>query len=190
MKRIVLTDRDEKIIDFLTSYKCATTSTMATLFFNGSSRPCSRRLQNLREHGFINSTQEFVSKEMIHYTNRKPTQLKHSCLVTSLLSEFKKLECDILKDKVEFKVGNIRSDLFIAIKHNNNNYIFLVEVCNTKKFDLKKYNKLYDSNYWREYFPVFPNILVISNKPVDNSNKFIINKCDLNFNELDKILKK
>lgn len=184
MKRIVLTERDSNIIEFLEQYKCATTSTISTIFFNGSSRPCNRRLQYLREHGFIKSSQEYVSVEKVHYINKKPTQLKHSCISSSLIAELIKLDCDILKSKVEFKIGNVRSDLFIAINYKGNNYIYLVEVCNTKKFDLKKYTKLYDSNYWREYFPVFPKILVISDKEVEVNNKLDIKICKLNFMDL------
>ena len=85
MKRILLTDRDQQIIDFLSEYKCANTSSIADIFFNGSKRPCSRRLQLLREHGFIKSSQEFVCLEQIHYINRKPTQLKHSSILSTFI---------------------------------------------------------------------------------------------------------
>ena len=36
MKRILLTDRDQQIIDFLSEYKCDNTSSIADIFFNGS----------------------------------------------------------------------------------------------------------------------------------------------------------
>ena len=47
MKRIILTKRDEEIIKFLNDYKCANTSTITNIFFNGSKRSCNRRLKNL-----------------------------------------------------------------------------------------------------------------------------------------------
>ena len=56
MKRIILTNRDNQIIEFLQNYKIANTSTIANIFFNGSKRPCNRRLKHLKEHGFINSS--------------------------------------------------------------------------------------------------------------------------------------
>ena len=95
MKRIVLNDRDEKIIEFLKEYKCANTSTLATIFFNGSKRPCNRRLKNLREHGFINSSQEFVCLEQIHYVGKKPTQLKHSTILTNFIAKLHKNNINI-----------------------------------------------------------------------------------------------
>mgnify|MGYP007057841862 CR=1 FL=1 len=35
MRRIILTERDNKIIDFLNNYKCAYTSTICNLFLMG-----------------------------------------------------------------------------------------------------------------------------------------------------------
>lgn len=185
MKRIILTERDKQIIEFLNLYKCATTSTISKLFFNNSLRPCNRRLKHLREHGFIKSSQEYVSIEKIHYINKKPTQLKHCCLVSELIAQIHKIGATILKSRLEFKVGNVRCDLFIALNYNNKNHIFFVEVCNTKKFDLKKYIKLYDSMSWKEYFPIFPQLLVISNKEVDKNKRFDIININLQFEDLD-----
>lgn len=182
MKRIIITKRDEEIIKFLNDYKCANTSTIANIFFNGSTRPCNRRLKNLREHGFIKSSQEFVCLEQIHYINKKPTQLKHSCIVSNFIGELYKNNIEILKTKVEFKIGSVRSDLLLVCKIDGKTKIFFIEVCNTKNFDLDKYLKLKNSYIWKEYFPVFPSIIVVSDKPYkDNKTLNIINmSLDLN----------
>ena len=100
MKRIILTKRDEEIIRFLSDYKCANTSTIANIFFNGSKRPCNRRLKNLKEHGFIKSSQEFVCLEQIHYINKKPTQIKHSTIVTNFIGTFPRLCVRIIYSKI------------------------------------------------------------------------------------------
>lgn len=170
MKRIILTERDNNIIEFLNNYKCATTSTISKLFFNDSLRPCNRRLKHLREHGFIKSSQEYISTEKIHYINKKPTQLKHSC-ICSQFACMMKLNDNIIKEKIEFKIGNVRCDLLMI---NDKPEIYLIEICNTKPFDLNKYVKLKRSLVWRELLPVFPNIIVISDKPVKKSNELNI----------------
>lgn len=170
MKRIILTERDNQIIDFLTTYKCATTSTISKLFFNDSLRPCNRRLKHLREHGFIKSSQEYVSTEKIHYINKKPSQLKHSC-ICSHFACMMKLNNNILKEKIEFKIGNIRSDLLMITDKPD---IFLIEICNTKPFDLNKYIKLKNSFAWKNFFPFFPTIIVISDKPVKKTKEINI----------------
>lgn len=162
MKRIILTERDNQIIEFLTNYKCASTSTISKLFFNDSLRPCNRRLKHLREHGFIKSSQEYVSTEKIHYINKKPAQLKHSC-ICSQFATYMKVNNNILKEKIEYKIGNVRCDLLLITDEPK---IFLIEICNTKPFDLNKYIKLKNSLEWKKVFPIFPTIIVISNKPV------------------------
>lgn len=170
MKRIILTERDNQIIDFLNNYKCATTSTISKLYFNDSLRPCNRRLKHLREHGFIKSSQEYISTEKVHYINKKPTQLKHSC-ICSQFACMMKLNDNIIKEKIEFKIGNVRCDLLMI---NDKPEIYLIEVCNTKPFDLNKYIKLKRSLVWKDVFPVFPTIVVISDKPVKKSNELNI----------------
>lgn len=170
MKRIILTERDNQIIDFLNNYKSAYTSTICNLFFNGSLRPCNRRLKHLREHGFIKSSQEYVSSEKIHYINKKPTQLKHSCICSQFAS-YMKLNNNILKEKIEYKIGNVRCDLLMVTDEPK---IFLIEVCITKPFDLNKYIKLKNSLEWKKVFPVFPTIIVISDKTIKKSKELNI----------------
>ena len=176
MKRIILTERDNQIIEFLNLYKCATTSTSSDLFFNGSRRPTTRRLKHLKEHGFIKSSQEYVSIEQVHYINKKPTQLKHSCICSEFACKMK-LENNVIKEKIEFKIGNIRCDILMITSDPK---IYFIEVCNTKPFDINKYIKLKRSMVWKDIFPVFPDIIVISNKKVNKSNEFKIIEYDLN----------
>lgn len=187
MKRIILTNRDQEILNFLNEYKCANTSTIANIFFNGSKRPCTRRLKNLREHGFIKSSQDFVCLEQIHYINKKPTQIKHSTIVTNFIGELYKNNIEILKTKLEFKIDNVRSDLLLVCKVDGKTKIFFIEVCNTKKFDINKYIKLKNNNNWKEYFPIFPSIIVISNKPVDTNKDLNIITMDLDLNNFNNI---
>lgn len=176
MRRIVLTKRDEEIINFLNEFKCATTSTLSKMFFNNSRRTTTRRLKLLKENNLINSSQEFVCLEQIHYLNRKPKQIKHTILITNFIGELYKNNIEILKLKKEFKIGFVRSDLLLVCKIKNKNFIYFIEVCNSKAFDVDKYVKLKKSLIWQEYFPVFPTIITISDKPVVfNKNLNIIN---------------
>ena len=187
MKRIILTKRDEEIIRFLNDYKCANTSTIANIFFNGSKRPCNRRLKNLKEHGFIKSSQEFVCLEQIHYINKKPSQIKHSTIVSNFFGELYKNNIEVLKTKLEFKIDNVRSDLLLVCKIDSKTKIFFIEVCNTKKFDINKYIKLKNNNKWKEYFPFFPSIIVISNKPYETNKDINIIGMNLDLNNFDNI---
>lgn len=186
MKRIVLTERDSNIIDFLKTFRCATSSTIANIFFNGSLRPCNRRLQYLRENNLIKSSQDYISSEKVHYFNKKPSQLKHSCMMTKFISKLYENKVEILKLKKEYKIGNVRSDLLAICRIDGVVKIFMVEICNTKAFDINKYIRLKESNLYKDVFPVFPDIIVVSNKNY-NSKIFNIINIDKEFNNFGKI---
>lgn len=188
MKRIVLTDRDKEIIQFLKDFKVATTTTIAQIYFNCSLRPCQRRLKYLCEHGYIKSHQENVITEKIHYVKRKPVNLKHALILSCFIAELKINNIEILKYKVPYKLDNVIADAFLALRINNKNSIYFVEVENTKKFDIGKYEKLYYGRAWKDIFPIFPNIIVISNKKIDKNKKLNIIDIKLDLSDLkDKI---
>lgn len=187
MKRIVLTQRDKEIIKFLEEYKCATTSTIAQIFFNNSKRPTTRRLKLLKDYNLISSSQEFVCLEQVHYLNKKPKQLKHTIIETNFIAKLYQNNIEILKLKKEFKIGFVRCDLLLVCKINNKNFIYFVEVCNTKPFDINKYIKLKDSNLWKEYFPVFPSIIVISDKKINHNKSLNIININLNLDNFIKL---
>lgn len=189
MKRIILTERDKQIIQFLKDFKVATTTTIADLYFNSSLRPCQRRLKYLFEHGYIKSYQETVITEKIHYARKKPTNLKHALILSEFISKLKSNNIEVIKYKVPYKIDNVIADTFIAIRVNNKNLIYFVEVENTKQFDLEKYEKLYYSRNWKEVFPIFPGIIVISDKPIKVNNKFNIISIKLNLSDLEKKIK-
>lgn len=188
MKRIILTDRDKEIIQFLKDFKAATTTTISHVYFNSSIRPCQRRLKYLNEHGYIKSYQENVITEKIHYVRKKPISLKHALILSQFIAKLKINNIELLKYKVPYKMDHVIADAFIAMRINNKNKIYFVEVENTKKFNLDKYEKLYYSRSWKDIFPIFPSIIVITNKPVQTNNKFDIIKLNLDLNDLDNKL--
>ena len=188
MKRIILTDRDNKIIEFINDFKCATTSTIADIFFP-SLRTAQRRLKYLCEHGYIKAYQEHITLEKIYYIKKKPSQLKHSLILSSFIAEIKKANIEILKYRVQFKLGNTIPDCLLVLRYNNKNYIYLVECENTKQFNLKKYEDLYYSRAYKDILPTFPSIIVISNRPVKKSDKFDVIDVKLDFSNIENFFK-
>ena len=189
MKRIVLQTRDKELIQFLKDFKCATTSTLTKMFFKGSSRVAQRRLKALGEHGYIKSYQENVITDKVHYVRKKPTQLKHSLILSDFIGELRSHGIDIIKYKCPLKISNVIADCFIAIRYNDKNHIFFIEVENTKSFDCKKYEDLYYSRKYKESFPVMPNIIVISDRKITKSNNFKVIGIDTEFKKIDNLLK-
>lgn len=184
MKKIILTERDKEIIQFLKDFKCSTTKTISNIFFNSSLRPTQRRLKYLSEHGYIKSYQENVITEKIHYVKKKPTNIKHALILSEFIGKLKLEDIEILKYKVPYKLENIIADAFIAIKKDNRNYIYFVEVENTKQFNLSKYEQLYYNRSWKDIFPVFPGIIVISDRKVNKNDIFNIIDIKLDLSNL------
>ena len=78
--------------------------------------------------------------------------------------------------------------MLLVCKINGKTQIFFIEVCNAKKFDIKKYIKLKESLKWKTTFPIFPNIIVISNKPVDKHKSLNIITLDLDLNNFNTLI--
>ncbi|MGL5642392.1 MAG: hypothetical protein ACRDDM_08985 [Paraclostridium sp.] len=184
MKKIILTERDQQIIKFLKDFKCATTKTISNMFFNSSIRPTQRRLKYLSEHGYIKSFQENVITEKIHYIKKKPTNLQHALILSKFISKLTLQDIEILKYKVPYKLENIIADAFIAIRKDNRNYIYFVEVENTKQFNLSKYEQLYYNRSWKDKFPIFPGIIVITDKNIKKNEIFNIIDVKLDLSNL------
>ena len=82
---IRLTPRDEAIIDFLNNCKCADTQTLCNIFFNGKLRAAQLRLKALSDHKYIKFYRENVISPNIYYVHRKPTQLRHSLILSRFM---------------------------------------------------------------------------------------------------------
>ena len=178
---IRLTPRDEAIIEFLNEVKVADTQTLCNIFFNGKLRASQLRLKALVDYKYIKVYRENVISQNIYYVKRKPTQIKHSLILSKFIGELYKLGIEVLKIRVPLKVGNIIADGFIAIKYNNEPKIFLVEVENTKYFDTGKYIELKQTREYKSKFPVMPSIICISDKnnKTDDKLDVIFLKTDL-----------
>lgn len=122
--------------------------------------------------------------EKIHYIKKKPTNIKHALILSEFIGKLKLEDIEILKYKVTYKLENIIADAFIAIKKDNRNYIYFVEVENTKQFNLSKYEQLYYNRSWKDIFPVFPGIIVISDRKINKNDIFNIIDIKLDLSNL------
>ena len=181
---MIITDRDRKIKEFLKEVGVADTKTISILFFNDGIRRCQQRLKILTDHNYINFFREGIPGQNIFYTGRKPKNWKHKIIFSQLLAQLKSQNIKILKYRTPLKVGPVIADGFIAVNDKGENKIYLVEVERTKLFNINKYIDLYYSRKWKELFPVFPGILVITNKKVEKYNKFNIITCKLDLSNL------
>lgn len=184
---MIITERDIKILEFLKEVNVSDTKTLSILFFNGSLRRCNQRLKILKDHKKIKCFREDILSPNIYYIGRKPTNWKHKIVFSQLLGVLKLNEIKILKYRTPFIVGSVIADGFIAINIKGINKIYFVEVERTKKLDTDKYIDLYYSRKWKEFFPVMPSILCISDKKVSKSSVLDIKNINLNLDSVEAI---
>lgn len=180
---IKLTERDYQIIDFLKNVKVAYTNTINILFFN-SLRACQSRLKKLVDGKYIRCFRPNKFSQNIYYIGIRCSNWKHKIIFSNLIGKLKELDIEVIKYVTPIKISSIIADGFIAIKKNDINQIYLVEVELTKYFNVKKYEDLYYNRGYKEKFPVMPGILVITDKNIDTNAKLNIKKSKLDLTDL------
>ncbi len=169
---IKLQQRDIDIIEFIKRVTVADTTTLYKIFFSRSCglRTCQERLTKLVNAKRIKRFRESTFDEYIYYINKKPSSYLHKIVFSRLIAKLKEENIEIIKYKTPLKFFNIIADGFIVYKDNGLKMAF-VEIERTKYFDEDKYNKLYYSREWKKYFSEFPDIWIITDKNIKNTNK-------------------
>ena len=165
--KILMTDRDIQIIEFIKEFKAVKASTIARLYFP-SLATAERRLKKLVESHKLHRTRENVISEYIYYIKRKPTNVKHSLIIADIYSKLmteQSIQLIKYKREYELKYRNItlRVDLMAVIKINNKLVPLLVEIDLTKKYK-NKYSEYINSGYYQQKFGAEPEVLVISDR--------------------------
>lgn len=174
-----LTNRDQKIKEFLEDIIVADTKTLAALFFDGKLRTAQKRLKILVDNNYIKCFRTDILSSNIFYSKTKPKNWKHKILFSRFLGILKENNIEIIKYKTPFIVGDIIADGFLCLKVNEEIKIFFLEVELTKYFNTDKYIDLYYSRKWKEKIPLFPPIIVITNKKIKYENPLKVIKIDL-----------
>ena len=186
-----ITERDLKIVEFLDIVGVADTSTINKMFFNNSVKACKNSMKPLYDFKLVKRLDRiYINQEYIYYTKKKPKQLEHKLLFSRFVAELKHNGAEIIKIKCPLKISDVITDGFIVYKVNGTTRMALVEVENQKSFksNMSKYKNLYRSMVWKEYFNVFPNIIVVSNEreiKIDGLNLIFIKK---DFSNINRIL--
>jgi len=156
----MITDRDYEVIEFLKSYKVASTDTIAELFYNGKLRTAQYRLKCLAEKKQIKRSREAVTNQYIYYT-KKPAQLRHSLLITDFYRELNRYTSSVVFFAREPDVCGKRPDAVFGYKINGCECLGLLEVeISNKGFDRDKYcNKKF-----LDFFPIAPKLFIVTNQ--------------------------
>ncbi|SHH05616.1 replication-relaxation family protein [Tepidibacter thalassicus] len=177
-------DRDLKVINFIEKVGVATTNQIYQMFFsNRTDRVCYRRLNRLVQEKKLKRFRENQISEYKYYIKKKPVNIRHGVLRTEFYVQLSKL-FNIKHFKKEFEINNIRSDALFGIENKKTQKKFLlfleVEISNNNlKKKLKKYEGLKISKKYKGKLPVFPILIILSNKQkIDTKLNYIQIKTD------------
>lgn len=205
---MALSERDDKIISFLHTFKIANTSTIYNLFFYPRNpRGCTRRLKELYEYNFIGRSKEHIGKEYSFFIDSKPKNAKHELFLTDLYRELlirgRQLEAEqeernpndvkkflihnFLKEPREFEIV---PDGLITFEYDKMKFVNFIEVeisSNNINRLIEKYVKLKENkDLWQKYFPTFPRIVVVTNKKIPTVEELDIVSIHTSFKDIDK----
>ncbi len=175
----MITKRDKAVLDFIEKFRVASTSTLEVLFYP-SPRVAQRRLSVLVDHGELNRDRDHFTYEYLYYI-KKPRQLRHALLLTDLYREMVKVGIEIVNFDNEVTLEDIRADGLVAYRLNEKNFIAFAEIqISNTPLDIDKYLKFLRSDKYKNYFPVFPLIIAVTNKKVSQTRdiKIIVVKED------------
>lgn len=156
----MITERDYKVVEFLDTYKIASTNTITKLFYP-STRVAQNRLTELVEHKLIKRERLSVTNHYTYYT-RKPKQLRHALAITDFYREL----ANISKVHMfinECKFNNIIPDAIFGYNFCGEDKLGILEVeLSNKTFDFSKYS---DKNLFND-FGVQPVIILNTDKKI------------------------
>ncbi|SDL21308.1 hypothetical protein [Natronincola ferrireducens] len=183
----MVTKRDKAALDFISKFQVASTSTLKELFYP-SLRVAQRRLSTLVEHGEIKREREYINNEYIYFI-KKPKQLRHRLLLTKFYKAIYN-KIDIVSFENEVIIDNIRPDGLLAYRYKNKGYIAFVEVqISNVPLDLDKYKRLLKTERYKNYFPVFPKLIAITNQNAPQIKDFEIIKINEDMSNAGKLIK-
>jgi hypothetical protein len=166
---MMITQRDIQVVDFLETYKAATSSTLIQLFYPSVSVGC-RRLTALTTAGAVKRERGNVSIQYIYYIKR-PAQLRHCVALTTFYAGFCK-QYKVVHFKKEPTIGNIRPDAMIGYIDNDVEAVAFVEVeLSNKGIDIAKY-KAFEQLGCKKYFDTMPKIIVVTDKNYETCDKY------------------
>lgn len=183
----MLTERDNKVLDFVEEFKAVKTSTIQELFYP-SLQVAQRRLRDIIKNSDLKRERYTIDSEYVYYF-KKSTQQRHDLILTDFYRELHKRSDIIRFDKEFTKIQRIRPDAFVVYKHQGKNYIAFIEIeISNKGLDTEKYKRMYLEKSYKNILPNFPQIIAVTNRNFQKQ-EFKIHKLSTNLDNINLIFK-
>lgn len=191
MSKIIITKKDQEIINTVKNLKVMTSTQIERLFFYHKQNQ-NRRCKQLVNHKKLKCFRNGFGEEMIYYYKKKPTQQLKSMLIVSqfyvnLIELGNKLGYTVKQFTREYPVVvssgfTIRPDAYFIVVKNSIEYEYFLEIDNTHEFDGMKYYKAKKLGY------ITPTVISVSNKKRVTYYEMDLLKLKLDLSDFEDII--
>lgn len=178
---ILLTPRDVQIIELIEKFKCLNTEQIHSLVYPNITPGFVRnRLKILTDRKDIKRCRWHIDQQYIYYMGKTPQQIQHKLRLVDVYGALGMPET--FETEYVVKDGHLRADGYTEIEREGKLYSFFVEIHQFNGFNFDKYIDFYNSGVYKEYFHIFPRVLIVTDKKLkmpESSIKFILIKNDM-----------
>ena len=179
-----------KILEFVDNYGGITIDIAANLFYQTKFGydNARRALKKMKDNGLLKTKNDFLTDKLVYY-NKKAIS-SHRVLLLKLYSKLVFYGADILTFIPEYKTGCGNCDGFIIYKINNVIKSIAIEIDINNKTNLKKYDKIYESQHFQKKINTFPILIIVDDKANKRKAKniskrdYIVNYTDYDMEDL------
>lgn len=182
--------RDKEILDFIDLLGAASLTQIKRVFMNENKQGkiiARRRLKRLYDLKLIKRDRSFINSEYIYY--KKNTLLEHKLALTEFYTTLQSLPGKILKFDPEKTLDDIRPDAVCDYLYKGNVYQLFIEAhLATIPFNQQKYEDFYESGKYRQWYKVFPRVIIISDRRIEfKSSKIRYIQISLDCKNIEKV---
>jgi hypothetical protein len=190
----MITERDKEIIRFIERVGVASTGQVERMFFSEQKHPgvkARERLRAIVAAGKLKRDRLYPGGQYFHFIKR-PGLPEHSLLITDFYIALSKMPGRIEVWELEPQFDHCRPDAFCEYVRGRWHYLLCVEAerMTGNPLNQGKYEAFLAAGKWRDRWPQFPRVVVLTDKRVNvkpTEIRFIIVPTSLE--GLDKIFK-
>lgn len=185
----MITERDEKMLEWLLQFKLATTKQINALHYKNITI-CNKRLLSLTKDKIVRRVRDPYSNQYLYSIKPIKTlsQLKHYYIRNDFYIKLFDIGCqDIFCRSVEKAMGSIIPDMCVSFNYRNKSYIYFVEVERSdNKINVEKYNRFFVQEY-EEFITDPVPVIYVTHKKIPRCN-FKTISVNLKLTDIENIL--
>lgn len=164
-----LTERDIGVVDFINTYKVATTKMLVDMHYNNYNVG-TRRLKSMVDNGYLKRCR-IATGEWVYYEG-DGSLIMHNLMITKFIIALKEKGVRVKEVSYNAKIEGEEVDVAIIVSYDDKEYMLLVESELIDSFKKYKYENIFKkSSTVRGYNPI---VVVIDNKPLSTDVNYTL----------------